>query len=177
MTTVYDGLSVKVSTSRPLGVRSRLPARATVPRARRLCQGAFLRDHRRATASLAAHVGAPCRWADDLDDKRRHRAVAPCVIRRAGTCPEAGNHKAVQAGMPILTARQGNDRTPLRNPLALVAHVVDQNVLAKVVGRGVERAAFVDAGHLIDKAGQPRRRLEHEGVDHDVLARGAAHLA
>ena len=40
--------------------------------------------------------------------------------------------------------------------LALAVHIVHQNILAESFGRGVEGAALVDGGHLVDEIGQDR---------------------
>src|SRR2546422_11493446 len=56
---------------------------------------------------------------------------------------------------------------------ALVADVVDQDVLAEAVGAGEERAALVDAGQLLDELREHPALLEHERVDGDALARAA----
>src|SRR5437660_5077172 len=61
----------------------------------------------------------------------------------------------------------------LRDRAALVADVVDQDVLAQAIGAGEERAALVDAGQLLDELRQHPALLEHERVDRDPLARAA----
>src|SRR5262245_63424824 len=63
--------------------------------------------------------------------------------------------------------------TGLRDRAALVADVVDQDVLAEAVGAREERAALVDAGQLVDELREHLALLEHEGVDRDALARAA----
>src|SRR5438309_5417729 len=64
----------------------------------------------------------------------------------------------------------------LRDRAALVADVVDQNVLAEAIGAREERAALVDAGQLLDELRQHPALLEHERVDGDPLARAALDL-
>src|SRR5438445_1296020 len=61
----------------------------------------------------------------------------------------------------------------LRDRAALVADVVDQDVLAQAIGAGEERAALVDAGQLLDELRQHAALLEHERIDGDPLARAA----
>src|SRR5438046_10603209 len=54
--------------------------------------------------------------------------------------------------------------------LALLRHVVDEQVLAEPVRAGVERAALVDARHALDEGAQPRAVVVHEGVGDDAAA-------
>src|SRR5207342_3215062 len=61
----------------------------------------------------------------------------------------------------------------LRDVAALVADVVDQDVLAEAVGAREERAALVDAGQLLDELREHPALLEHERVDGDAFARAA----
>src|SRR5438094_6271932 len=65
----------------------------------------------------------------------------------------------------------------LRDPPALVRDVIDQNVLAKAVGGGVEGTALVDLGELVHELFQVVVAVQHEGVDDDALLRAALHLA
>src|SRR6266705_6942429 len=60
--------------------------------------------------------------------------------------------------------------------LALLRHVVDEQVLAEPVRAGVERAALVDARHALDEGAQTRAVVEHEGVDDDAAAGDALNL-
>src|SRR3989441_10945331 len=60
--------------------------------------------------------------------------------------------------------------------LALLRHVVDQQVLAQPVRAGVERAPLVDARHALDEGAQARAVVEHEGVDDDAAAGDAPEL-
>src|SRR5438093_12850438 len=64
----------------------------------------------------------------------------------------------------------------LADGTATRADVVDDDVLAELVGGGEERAAAVDPGHLLDERGKPRGPLEHERVDDDALARAVLDL-
>ena len=50
--------------------------------------------------------------------------------------------------------------------------VVDEEVFAEAVGAGVEGAAFVDAGHIVDEAAQNGAVVEHKRVDRDPLVNG-----
>src|SRR5687768_12541317 len=59
-------------------------------------------------------------------------------------------------------------------PLLLARYVVHQDVLAQCLGGGVEGAAFVDLGHLLDEVGHVVAALQHEGVDGYTVA-GATH--
>src|SRR5258708_5175615 len=60
--------------------------------------------------------------------------------------------------------------------LSFVADVVDEEVLAQAIGTGVERAAAIDARHLLDERPQARAVVEHERVDRDPHARDPLHL-
>src|SRR5581483_7335635 len=60
--------------------------------------------------------------------------------------------------------------------LALVLHVVDEDVLPQLVGGRVEHAALVDLGDLVHELLQVVVAVEHEGVDGDVLLRRALHF-
>src|SRR5437764_6601765 len=65
----------------------------------------------------------------------------------------------------------------LVDPLALVVHVVDEDVLPETVGGGVEGAAAVDLRHLVHEVGQVAAALHHERIDRDVFAGTPADLA
>src|SRR5689334_11750810 len=81
------------------------------------------------------------------------------ITRAAGaTRPVSGETSLTAAG------RRASDT------LALVGEVIDQHVLAEMVGAGVERATAVDLRHLFDECAQARRVVEHEGVDDDAFA-------
>ena len=49
--------------------------------------------------------------------------------------------------------------------------VIDEEIFAEAVGPGVEGAAFLDAGEIVDEAAQDRAAVEHKRVDGDPLAR------
>src|SRR5260370_13846643 len=59
---------------------------------------------------------------------------------------------------------------------ALPVDVVEQHVITQPVGAGKESTAAVHPGHLLDERHQVVVVVEHEGVDHDVLAGTALHL-
>src|SRR5580704_7492234 len=76
------------------------------------------------------------------------------------------------------TTRQ-NEKRPssgqIRNRPALAAlflfrEIIDQHVLAQMIGARVERAAAIDLGHLLHEGAQARRVIEHEGVDGNAFA-------
>ena len=48
--------------------------------------------------------------------------------------------------------------------------IIDEQILAETVGAGVEGAAFVDAGQVVDEAAENRAVIEHEGIDGDAFA-------
>src|SRR4051794_843077 len=54
---------------------------------------------------------------------------------------------------------------------------VDEDVLAEVLGRGIEGATAVEPGHEGDELRQCPRALEHERVDRDPFLRAALHFA
>src|SRR5207249_6814759 len=66
----------------------------------------------------------------------------------------------------------GASRPPSRasHALALLRHVVDEQVLAEAVRTRVERAPLVDARHALDEGAHARAVVEHEGVDDDAAA-------
>src|SRR5581483_39773 len=57
--------------------------------------------------------------------------------------------------------------------LALVRDVVDDDVVADLIGRGIENAPRVEAGELVDEAAAVEIRAEHEGIDLDAALRAA----
>src|SRR3990172_11104619 len=62
------------------------------------------------------------------------------------------------------------------HPFALVGDVVDDDVVADLVGRGVKHAAGIQPGELIDKPLPVKVRAQHEGVDLDAALGAALHL-
>src|SRR5262245_535698 len=54
-----------------------------------------------------------------------------------------------------------------------MGEVVDEQVLSQTIRSGIEGAASVDAGKIIDKAAQHRAIVEHECVDRDPLTGNA----
>ena len=59
---------------------------------------------------------------------------------------------------------------------AFLGYVVHQDVLAEALGGGVEDAAFVHFGDLVDELFEVVVAVEHEGVDDDVFLGAAAHF-
>ena len=66
----------------------------------------------------------------------------------------------------------------LRSPdaLALVGDVIDHDVVADLVRRGVEDPAGIQAGKLVDETAAIKIGAEHEGVDLDAALRAAPDL-
>src|SRR5215470_1126544 len=68
----------------------------------------------------------------------------------------------------------GRSRTP--DALALVGEIIDDDVVADLIGRGVEHAPGVEPRQLIDEAAAVEVGAEHEGVDLDAALRAAPHF-
>src|SRR5258708_4954958 len=62
-------------------------------------------------------------------------------------------------------------------PGRLGARVGEENVLAERVRGHGDRTALGDPGRLVDELRQVRPALEHEGVDHDAIARAPVDLS
>src|SRR5712691_87574 len=60
--------------------------------------------------------------------------------------------------------------------LALVGDIVDDDVIAHLVGRGIENAAGIQARKLVDEALSVKVGAEHEGVDFDSALGAALHF-
>ena len=60
--------------------------------------------------------------------------------------------------------------------LALIIQVVDDDVIAHLIGRGVEDAAGVQPRELVDKSLPVKIRAEHESIDLDAALRAALHF-
>src|SRR5438105_12199890 len=60
--------------------------------------------------------------------------------------------------------------------LPLAVDVVEQDVVTQAVGAGKECPAAVHPRHLFDERHQVVVVVQHEGIDHDVLAGAALHL-
>src|ERR1700722_6389688 len=54
---------------------------------------------------------------------------------------------------------------------AFLRQIIDQHILAQMVGASVERASAIDLRHLLDESAEAWRVVEHKGVDRDPLAR------
>ena len=60
------------------------------------------------------------------------------------------------------------------DPLSLLGEKIDEEVLAEVVGGGVEGPSVVDLGDLLDELDQVRVLAEHEDVQVDAAGRSAS---
>src|SRR5579864_738915 len=96
--------------------------------------------------------------------------VAPAY--RDTSCTRSRSANAVRSasasGAAISPLEPGSGGPSLRRD------VIDQHVIAQPVGTDEERPAAVQPCHLVHELHQVMVRLEHERVDHDVLARAAA---
>ena len=60
--------------------------------------------------------------------------------------------------------------------LAFVVEVVDDDVVAHLIGRGVEDAAGIEPRELVDKSLPVKIRAEHKSIDLDAALRAALHF-
>src|SRR6476646_6642136 len=107
-------------------------------------------------------------------DKRKTSWVWP-----EWACPDGDGPGTPARGYPGnsgAVTRFGRPRASA-GPAGPVRHEVDEDVLAEVLRRRVERPAPVEPGHQGHELRQRPRPLEHEGVDRDPLARAALDLA
>ena len=154
------------------------------------------RRHPRAGRVPSRCASRPCRLGRGMSTVRRQ--VKPTRLRRPThatlpvTAARPGRHwpdrRTCQTQQVLVngarpSAATAATRSPPRSRARATtffrppADEVDQDVLAEPLGRRVEGAAAVHAGHQRHEVGQGARPLEHERVDGDALLRAALHLA
>src|SRR5262249_2571685 len=101
--------------------------------------------------------------------------------RPAGNLPPApmskrSRHARLNARCASSRGARSDDPRTSGDAAALVADVVDEDVLAEAIRASEEGSALVDAGQLIDELREHPALLEHERVDGNALARAALHF-
>src|ERR1700730_16053221 len=132
-----------------------------------------------ASAVMVIHPSSWEPFGSDMIGKKWSNVQAVSNRSPSATCQMLRSSGQVTCCGPVWTPnRMARVISPpcsaARLPFAV--DVVEQDIVAQPVGAGEERAAAVHARHLLDERNQVVVIVEHEGVDHDVLAGAALHL-